>query len=93
MNAYQLEVNGETEIVAANTIFEAIKYYASLNDLSLSDFDNNDTIEEIQPQTWNDFTIRNTDFDPNDKDDKEEFTLSEMMEGIVEPELISTTNQ
>ena len=91
MKAYELHTDGETEIIAANTVIEALKFYSSLNGYQLDDFDNDDTIEEIPMQTWHDVKIANTEYDSDDKTDKEVFTLFELMGTVKEPELIGSS--
>lgn len=93
MNAYQFEVGGETEIIAANTIFEALKFYTGLNGFTLDDFDKDDDIEEIPKDKWETVTVRNTEHSETEKDSKEEYTLAELMEGLVDPSYLSTTVQ
>jgi hypothetical protein len=95
MKAFQLEINGETEIIAAETNIHALRFYCDLTGIGItdSDFSNDDTIIEIPEKKWKKLKVRNTDYDEKDPEDKPEWTLEELMKGLVSPDLISTTVQ
>jgi len=91
MNAYQLKVSGETEIIAGGTVLEAIIFYCKETGFDISDFDKDDDIEIIPEDTWEGIFIKNTEYDSDDADDKDVFSLKELMAGVTEPEIISST--
>lgn len=93
MNLYSLSINGETEMIAAKTNIQALRFYCGLTgfDIRDADFSDDDTIEEFPKEKWADTMVLNTDYDENDPEDKKERSVLEMMEGLTEPELISSS--
>ncbi|HPT69349.1 MAG TPA: hypothetical protein PKW50_04325 [Syntrophomonas sp.] len=69
----------EKEWIAAPSIIGAIKFYCSETSFDVSDFDDEDEIREVPKEEWETMKIKNTEYDPNDPDDKEEFTVAELM--------------
>ena len=94
MRAFNFKINGEEEIVAAETYIEAMRYYCKTNgwDLLGSDFDNKDDIEEIPEHKWGEIEVTNTEYDDNDPEDLETVTLKMLMDGVVTPEIITSSN-
>jgi hypothetical protein len=82
---------GEKEWVAAFTNIGALKSYCEITSTDLVDMDGADEIVEVPEEEWANMTIKNTDFDPDDPDDKETQTFSEWMDGRTEPDIIAGT--
>ncbi len=61
MNIYKFEVGVKTEWICACTIFEALIYYNSLNDLEIRDFSKDDDIIIIPETEWSEMNITNPD--------------------------------
>jgi hypothetical protein len=76
MKIYAIHTQGEVEWIYASTIFEALKYYHSINDLEIDDFDDDDDIEIVPEGEWDDMIITN----PDEKDEKDE-TFANFMKG------------
>lgn len=91
MKAFQIKTKGEVDIVASESLLKAIVFYTAVNGLSEEDFDDDDEIIEIPKEQWATFVIKNTDYDPEDPEDKEEFILEEYMKEIDSPEIIGST--
>jgi len=65
---------GETEWIYANTIFEALKYYHSINDMEIDDYDDEDDINIVPEGEWDDMIITNPD-------GEEDTTFANFMKG------------
>lgn len=94
MKAFELKTDGETEIIAANTNIEALQFYFELTGIDFIDLKPEDTINEIPKRKWKGIKIRNDKYDEFNVDNtesKELFTLLELMEGKTTPDLISST--
>lgn len=92
MKAYNLNIGGEDEVIAADTIIQALNYYAKTTGFELNvDFSDEDDIWEVPESEWADHIVTNTDYDESDPEDKPSWTLAELMKGRVEPALISST--
>lgn len=87
MKAYKLKTS-EEEVIAANTVIEALLHYNEITDLDINDFNVTDEITEIPKSEWNDYIIKNVDFE---FDEPETSTLAEIMKGLNEPHLICST--
>jgi hypothetical protein len=91
MNIYEIKSQGEREWICAHTIFEALKFYHSLNDLEISDFDDEDDIIIIPEDKWGEFNV----IDPDDLDENEEakviHTFAERMKDQTVPDIIAST--
>lgn len=88
MNAYKLETS-ETEIIAANTMFEAIEFYFDTTGLTFEDFGSTDDIEEFPKSEWEAYRVKNIDKDSEDEPD--EFTLAELMKDQIKPAIMCGT--
>jgi hypothetical protein len=82
MKVFQFILDGDTEMVAANTV------HAQLNSNDIGDYSDTDDVSEVPPEKWSDIKIKNNEAEEGEK---EEYTLSEMMEDVNEPELICTS--
>lgn len=91
MKIYQITSGGETEWVCANTVFQALKYYNSITDLELSDYDDEDDITEVPESKWSEMNIT----DPDDLDDegnpKVIQTFAERVKEETIPDIIAST--
>lgn len=84
MNIYNFKINGENEFIAANTIFEAIKHYNSINGLEISDFENTDDIVLIPENEWSEYYI-------TDEQGNKLQTFEEYMKTVISVELFATS--
>lgn len=91
LKIYQFNVGGESEWLCAHTVFEALKFYHSLNDLCIVDFENEDDIIEIPRNEWKNHNI--VDFDEMDDDGNYKVieTFEECMKGRVSADIIAST--
>ena len=87
MKAFKI-IGAEQETVSANTNIEALKFYCEETGIDLTDFSNEDSIEEIPESEWKDFQIENTE---REEGEPEFTTLAEEMKGLKEPTLICST--
>lgn len=91
MKIYAITSNGETEWICANTVFEALKYYKTINDCEIDDYDDDDDIVEVPESKWGEMNI----IDPDDLDENEEpkiiQTFAERMKDETEPDIIAST--
>lgn len=58
MKAYEFQISGEEEIISANTLIEALKFYKDLTGLGLDDFANEDDIYELPREKWKDYKLK-----------------------------------
>lgn len=93
MKVYALELNGETEWVAANTAIHALKFYEESTGLGLSDFENDDSIYEVKTDKWDAILIADEDAPLTEDGQYQKKTLKEIMneEDRDDPFLIATT--
>jgi hypothetical protein len=81
MKIYAIHSQGETDWIHANTIFEALRFYNSINDMEINDFDDGDDIDIVPEEKWKEMIIT----DPDDFDENENpkvlQTFAEFMEG------------
>lgn len=85
MNAYEFKVQGEKEIISGHSVLDALKFYVNFIGI---DLDEVDEVEEIPRDSWDGIVITNTDKEEGEPD---KYTLTEMMEGITVPTIISST--
>ena len=93
LKVFELRWNAqeEKEWVADFTNIGALKTYCSITSTDLIDMDDADEIVEVPESEWPKMTIKNTDFDPEDPNDKETQTFAEWMDGRTEPDIIAGT--
>jgi hypothetical protein len=91
MKLFEIKNAGETYIVAAKTMIQALKHFCS-EELSIDNLDDDSEIRDIPNDEWSKIKIRNTEYDPNDPDDMQEtFTLEELVVGVTIPWIVSST--
>lgn len=61
MKIYRIDTNGQSDWIASNSIISALRYYESVTDMGLFDFDDGDDIVEIPQQEWKNHNILNTE--------------------------------
>lgn len=91
MNIYEIQVGNEKDWICANTIFQVLKFYHSINDLEFYDFDDNDDIIIVPESEWKNHNI----IDIENSDENGEYiilqTFEEYMETAIVPDIIATT--
>lgn len=91
MKIYAIQSQGETEWICAHTIFEALKYYHSINDLEITDFDDDDDIVIVPEDKWGEMTV----IDPDDLDENENpkviHTFADVMKEQTTADIIAST--
>jgi hypothetical protein len=89
---YEFQINGEKEWICADTLFEALKFYYSINDLKLTDYDNCDDIIEVPKEKWSSMNILNIE---EPRDDNGHYPVIETFEQYMQhaqfTEIIATT--
>lgn len=70
--------------IAANSIIGAIQTYCANTDFMLCDFDGDEEITEIYPDTWDNFSV-------TDEDEKIEQSFTEWMKENKYPDIIAET--
>lgn len=80
MKVFEIKWNdGEKEWISAESFIGAIKFYCSETSFDVSDFDDEDEIREVPKEEWDKMKITNTEYDPNDPDDQETYTVEELL--------------
>lgn len=80
MKVFEITWNtGSIEWVAAPSLLGAIKFYCSETVFDISDIEDDDEIREVPESEWKNMKIANTEYDPEDPNDKEYFTVDELM--------------
>lgn len=82
MKAYKL-MTSEEEIIRANTIFEALKFYEKETGIGLDDFSNDDDIEEFPESEWNNYKVHVEGVGIQ--------TIGELMQEGIGPAILSST--
>lgn len=82
MKAFKL-ITSEEEIIRANTIIEALKFYEKETDIGLHDFSDNDDIEELPKSEWNHYKVRVEGVGIQ--------TIGELMQEGIGPAILSST--
>lgn len=85
---FEILIDGERELVSGKTVIEALKTYLYVTDIYLFEMDDNTEVIEIPKEKWPEINLINTEYNPNDPDDKENFTLEEYMRENTSSELI-----
>lgn len=89
---YEFQINGEKEWICADTIFEALKFYHSLTDIDLVEFDDEDDIIEVPKEKWSSMNILNIE---ESRDDDGNYPIIETFEQYMQhaqfTEIIATT--
>lgn len=91
MNIYEFKVSGETEWICANTIFEALQFYNTLNDMSIHDFSGLDDIKIVPEVKWAEMNIDCIDTVDDQGNQIKIQTFAEYMASAVKPDIIATT--
>ena len=91
---YEIQINGEKEWICADTAIEALKFYCSLTDISISEFENDDDIVEVPKEKWSEMTIVDTEGEYDEETGwPVNKTFSEYMETeATSADIIATTN-
>lgn len=83
MKAFKLSTS-EEEIIRANTIFQALKWYEKETGIGLDDFSDDDEIEELPESEWNDYKVR--------VEGCGIMTIAELMQEGIGPAILSSTS-
>ena len=91
MNIYEITSQGETEWICANTVFQALRFYNSINDLEIRDYDDEDDIKIVPKEKWNDMKITDPEEWEENGDHKIISTFAEFMENQISPDIVAST--
>lgn len=91
MKIYEFQVEGEKVWIAATTMISAFQTYCNRMGVSIEEMDYEDDVIEIPKEQWSELTVKNTDYDPEDKDDWESMTFEEAIKNMKNPDLVALT--
>jgi len=91
MKVYKITVGGESDVVSANTIIEALQVYCDVNGMWINEFDLRDDICEIPESEWDKIVIRNSDYDEMNNNWQKK-NLIDIMKNVSSPDIIGGTS-
>jgi PHD/YefM family antitoxin component YafN of YafNO toxin-antitoxin module len=91
MNVYEIRTNGEKEWICASTLFECLKFYHGLNDLAITDFDDDDDVVLIPEEDWPLMNVIDTDETDETGEHPILHTFEQYMKTATSVDIIATT--
>jgi hypothetical protein len=87
-----LSIVDEKEWIAAHSIIEALQTYQSVTGTTLQELDREDEITEVPESKWDEYTLTNSDHDPNDPESLPELTFRQLLQGRSTPDILGGTS-
>lgn len=91
MNIYKIQIQGETDCVYSNFLYEAKTFYCNLTDIFPHEFNESCAIEIIPPDEWGKWIVIDIDIHNEDGSHPILYTFEEYLKTAVETEIIYTT--